>query len=138
MAALTRVVAINTGSVVGTTTSAMSPPRSGNHGPSSATSEFLPAAKAWPIATDAPNARTSAADEMATTPRRPTRSPASVMIAAARSGSAAAIITLAGDRVGRRGVVAISSAALVLAFGASVAIGQAFAAGKNSLVAELG
>ena len=61
-----------------------------------------------------------------------------LLLCAALPLIAAAIIALAGDRVGRRGGVAISSAALVLAFGASVAIGQAFAAGKSSLVAELG
>jgi NADH:ubiquinone oxidoreductase subunit 5 (subunit L)/multisubunit Na+/H+ antiporter MnhA subunit len=51
---------------------------------------------------------------------------------------AAAIIAVAGGVIGRRGAAAISSAALALAFGACLAIGQAFAAGKASLVAEIG
>src|SRR5258706_4000621 len=48
------------------------------------------------------------------------------------------LITLLGRRLGRRSAGAVLAFGLALAFGASGAIAQAFAAGKTSLEAELG
>ena len=50
----------------------------------------------------------------------------------------ALIIALFGGLMGRRTIGAIATAALTASFGAGVALAQAFAAGKTSLVAEIG
>jgi NADH-quinone oxidoreductase subunit L len=50
----------------------------------------------------------------------------------------AILIAVVGGRLGPRVIGAIATSFLVLSFGAAVAIAQAFAAGKTSLVAELG
>lgn len=52
--------------------------------------------------------------------------------------AAALLFLLAGHRLGRGAVGALGTAALAFAFGIAIAIGQAFAAGKTSLVAEIG
>ncbi|HEU5286794.1 MAG TPA: proton-conducting transporter membrane subunit, partial [Candidatus Limnocylindria bacterium] len=50
----------------------------------------------------------------------------------------AVIIALFGGLMGRRTIGAVATAALTASFGAGVALAQAFAAGKTSLVAEIG
>ena len=52
--------------------------------------------------------------------------------------AAALVFLLAGDRLGRRLTGALGTAALAFAFGIALAIGQAFAAGKTFLLAEIG
>ncbi len=51
--------------------------------------------------------------------------------------SSAALLAIVGRRLGRRSAGAILTGGLALAFAAALAIGQAFAAGKTSLVAEV-
>ena len=52
--------------------------------------------------------------------------------------SSAAVLAILGRRLGRRSAGAILVGGLALAFATAVAIAQAFAAGKTSLVAEIG
>ncbi len=52
--------------------------------------------------------------------------------------AAAAIIAIFGGLLGRRAIGAIATAALALSFGAGLALARSFAAGKTSLVAEIG
>lgn len=60
-----------------------------------------------------------------------------VLVAAVPLASAA-FLALAGGRLGPRTASAIGTAAIAFSFGVALAIAQAFAAGKTSLVAELG
>ena len=50
----------------------------------------------------------------------------------------AAVVALFGGRMGRGAIGLVATGMLALSFGAAVAIAQAFAAGKDSIVAELG
>ncbi|MDQ2952258.1 MAG: hypothetical protein M3R54_08340 [Chloroflexota bacterium] len=52
--------------------------------------------------------------------------------------AAALLFLLAGARLGRGPAGALGTAALAFAFGIAMAVGQAFAAGKTSLLAEIG
>ncbi len=59
-------------------------------------------------------------------------------LAVAAPLAGAILIAVAGGALGRRGVAAVGAGALAVSFGASVALAQAFAAGRTSLVADLG
>jgi NADH-quinone oxidoreductase subunit L len=59
-------------------------------------------------------------------------------LAVAAPLAGAAVITLAAGAIGRRGIAAVGAGSLAVSFGVAVAVAQAFAAGKASLVADLG
>ncbi len=80
--AMSRAIAVSatsSGTVDGSTRSAKSAPRSGSHGPSSASSDVFPAANACAIASAAPNASARPNARTAPADLRPSRRPRSVM-----------------------------------------------------------